>query len=120
MVIPAEGKIRTHVVLSSEVRGGRFRIFLKKKSWTETTETLRRFSAFQAHYIKCKVAKLMGEGIGVLSRLASVAVFSASFFLFFIPWPCTFRTLFSLCQKGTETTFATLEGVVDFLQPPWR
>ena len=30
MVIPAEGKIRSHVVFSSEVRGGRVRIFFKK------------------------------------------------------------------------------------------
>lgn len=62
----------------------------------------------------------MGEGILVLSSLASVAVFSAIFFLLFIPWPCAFRTLFSLCQKGTETSSATLEGVADFLQVPWR
>lgn len=82
-------------------------------------ETLRRFSAFPVRYIKCKVATVMGKGIRVLSRLASVAVFSASFLLFFIAWPCAFRTLFSLCQKGTETTSATLEGVADFLQLPW-
>ena len=60
-------------------------------------DTLRRFSAFPVRYIKCKVATAMGEGIRVLSRLGSVAVFSASCFLFFIPWPCAFRTLFSLC-----------------------
>ena len=30
MVIPVEGKIRSHVVFSSEVMGGRFRLFLKK------------------------------------------------------------------------------------------
>ena len=60
-------------------------------------ETLRRFSAFPVHYIKCKVATVMGERILVLSSLAFVAVFSAIFFLFFIPWPCAFRTVFSLC-----------------------
>lgn len=84
MVIPVEGKIRSHVVFSSEVMGGRFRIFFK-------------FSAFPVHYIKCKVATVIGERILVLSSLTSVAVFSASFFLFFIPWPCAFRTVFSLC-----------------------
>ena len=59
-------------------------------------ETLR-LSAFPDHYIKCKVATEMGERILVLSSLASVAAFSAIFFLLFIPWPCAFRTLFSLC-----------------------
>ena len=58
-------------------------------------ETLRRFIAFPDHYIKCKVATQMGERIPVLSSLASVAVFSAIFFLLFIPWPCAFRTVFS-------------------------
>lgn len=71
--------------------------FFLKNTQTETMETLRRFSAFPVRYIKCKVATAMGEGILVLSSLASVAVFSAIFFLLFIPWPCAFRTLFSLC-----------------------
>lgn len=79
MVIPAEGRIRSHVVFSSEVRDGRFRIF-STKSWKERTETLRRYSVFPANHIKCKVAKVMGEEIRVLIRPASVAVFSALFF----------------------------------------
>ena len=74
---------------------GDFEFFLKNTQ-TETMETLRRFSAFPVRYIKCKVATAMGERIRVLSRLGSVAVFSASFFRFFIPWPCAFRTVFSL------------------------
>ena len=47
-------------------------------------ETLQRFSAFSDHYIKCNVATVMGERILVLSSLASVAVFSAIFFVHFV------------------------------------